>query len=114
AFADPSLLEKAISSRGMRRFTATTICDPEAFKKQLAQTVQTGWSETNQESMNGLAAQAVPVFGAEQHVVAALGLIFPRHAVTSAERTKQINALHSSARKISIRLGAQVYPYGKV
>src|SRR6476660_1953686 len=41
AFADPSLLEKAISSRGMRRFTATTICDPEAFKKQLAQTVQT-------------------------------------------------------------------------
>jgi DNA-binding IclR family transcriptional regulator len=114
AFADPSLLEKAISSRGMRRFTATTICDPEAFKKQLAQTVQTGWSETNQESMNGLAAQAVPVFGAEPHVVAALGLIFPRHAVTSAERTKQINALHSSARKISIRLGAQVYPYGKV
>jgi DNA-binding IclR family transcriptional regulator len=112
AFADPALLDDAIANRGMRRFTEMTICDPEAFKKQLARTVQTGWSDTNEESMSGLAAQAVPVFGAGQKLVAALGLIFPRRAVSSAQRTEQINALHISARKISVRLGA-VYPYGK-
>jgi DNA-binding IclR family transcriptional regulator len=113
AFAEPQLLDKAVARHGMRRFTKTTICDTELFKKQLAKTVQTGWAATDQESMNGPAAQAVPVFGAEQQVVAALGLIFPRHAVTTAARAKQIVALHDSARKISVRLGANVYPYGK-
>src|ERR1700678_154945 len=113
AFADPQLLDKAVARRGMRRFTKTTICDTELLKKQLAKTAQTGWAATDQESMNGPAAQAVPVFGAEQQVVAALGLIFPRHAVTATARAKQIVALHDSARKISVRLGANVYPYGK-
>jgi len=113
AFAPPKLLDDAIADQGMRRFTKKTICEPSVFKKQLAKTVQVGWSETDQETMNGLAAQAVPVFGAEQHVVAALGLIFPRHAVSPAARTKQIGALHESARRISLRLGVQVYPYGK-
>jgi hypothetical protein len=34
------------------------------------------------------------------------------HAVTEATRAKQIELLHNSARKISVRLGAQVYPFG--
>ena len=113
AFAEPQLLDKAVARRGMHRFTKTTICDPEVFKKELVRTAQTGWAATDQESMNGPAAQAVPVFGAGQQVVAALGLIFPRHTVTAAARAKQIIALHDSARKISVRLGANVYPYGK-
>ncbi len=113
AFSDPKLLDEAIASRGMPQFTKTTICDAATFKKQLAQAVQSGWSETNQETMDGPAAQAVPVFGDKQEIVAALGLIFPKHAVTAANRTRQINLLHTSARRISVRLGAQVYPYGK-
>lgn len=113
AFADPKLLDEAIAKRGMPRFTDTTICNAAKFKKQLAQVVASGWVETNQETKEGLAAQAVPIYGADQRVVAALGLIFPFHAVKEAARTKQIELLHNSARKISARLGAQVYPYGE-
>ncbi len=113
AFADPALLEEAFARHGMQRFTPTTICDLETYKKQLARTVQTGFAETNQETMNGLAAHAVPVFGPGQKVVAALGLIFPRHAVTAAQRPRHTAVLHDSARRISARLGARVYPYGK-
>jgi DNA-binding IclR family transcriptional regulator len=113
AFAESRLLNAAIAGRGMRRFTKSTICDATTLKKQFAEIVQTGWADTNQESMAGLAAQAVPVFGDKQEVVAALGLIFPRHAVKASARTRQISLLHKSARRISVRLGAQVYPYGK-
>jgi len=113
AFAEPHLLEEAIARHGMRRFTKTTICEPQKYKEQLERTVQNGWAETNQETMDGLAATAVPIFGAAQKIVAALGLIFPRHAVTRSQRTKNIGLLHDSARKVSARLGAQVYPYGK-
>jgi DNA-binding IclR family transcriptional regulator len=113
AFSEPLVLEQAIASRGMRRFTKTTICDPATFKKQLAHAVQTGWADTNQETMDGLTAQAVPVFGENQRVIGALGLIFPKHAVAAVTRARQIGLLHNSARRISVRLGAQVYPYGK-
>jgi DNA-binding IclR family transcriptional regulator len=113
AFAEPAALDKAISTHGMRRFTKATICDPDALKKQLAKAVKTGFAETDQETMEGLAAHAVPIFGAEQKVVAALGFIFARHAVTAPQRAKQIRILQDSARKISVRLGAQVYPYGQ-
>jgi DNA-binding IclR family transcriptional regulator len=113
AFSDTKLLNEAIAGRGMRRFTKTTICDLASFKKELAETVQTGWADTNQETMDGLAAQAVPIFGKKQEVVAALGFIFPKHTAMAATRAKQIALLHDSARRISVRLGAQVYPYGK-
>jgi DNA-binding IclR family transcriptional regulator len=114
AYAEPKLLEEAIVKRGMPRFTKTTICSAPKLKKQLAQVAVSGWVETNQETRDGLAAQAVPIYGADQQVVAALGLIFPLHAVNEPERTKQIDLLHNSARTISGRLGAQVYPYGEM
>jgi DNA-binding IclR family transcriptional regulator len=114
AFADPKLLDEAIAKHGMPRFTETTICTAAKFKKQLVQVASSGWVETNQETKAGLAAQGVPIFGADQQVVAALGLVFPLHAVKEAARTEQIELLHNSARKISVRLGAQVYPYGEL
>lgn len=113
AFSEPALLAEAVAKRGMPRFTETTICDPEVFKRQLVRAVKTGFAETDQETMIGLAAHAVPIIGSGQKVVAALGFIFARHAVKPAQRAKQIRWLQDSARKISARLGAQVYPYGQ-
>jgi DNA-binding IclR family transcriptional regulator len=113
AFSEAALLTEAIAKRGMPRFTRTTICDPDNLRRQLAKIVKTGFAETDQETMEGLAAHAVPIFASEQKIVAALGFIFARHAVKPAQRAKQLRALQDSARKISARLGAQVYPFGQ-
>jgi DNA-binding IclR family transcriptional regulator len=112
AFAGEALFRRAVSERGMPRLSPKTVCDPERFAKQLARVRRLGWSATSEETMAGLAALAVPVFGESQAIVAALGFIYPRHAVDETQCRTFVALLHDGARTISARLGAQVYPFG--
>jgi DNA-binding IclR family transcriptional regulator len=114
AFAEADLLERAVALRGLESFTATTICDAEQFSRQLVEVRNSGYSETFEETMVGLAAQAVPVVGADGGVIAALGLIFPSREVDRETSRRFLKAAQDGARAISLRMGAQVYPFAKV
>jgi DNA-binding IclR family transcriptional regulator len=97
----------------LRRFTKNTITDRRELAAQLAKVRRQGVAATNGETADGLAAQAVPIYGAGGVVVAALGLVYPIHVVTSKKRQSYTHTLHTAARQISSRLDAPVYPFGR-
>jgi DNA-binding IclR family transcriptional regulator len=114
AFAPRSLFEEALAKRGLPRLTPKTICKADTLDEQFVKLRRTGFSETSEETMAGLAALAVPVFGSDQEVLGALGLIYPLHTVESRDRRGLTDELHGAAREISGRMGAQLYPFGTV
>ena len=113
AFADEALLDRAIAEAGVKSLGPKTISDAEALKAQLRKVRKSGVAETREESMAGLSAQAVPVFGEKQEVVAALGFVYPIHLLTPSKRKNYREMLHAAARTLSGKLGAGVYPYGE-
>lgn len=95
------------------RYTRNTVTDRRELLAQLARVRRQGFAVTNGETADGLAAQAVPVFGAGGSVIGALGMVYPIHVVTAKMRRSYTHMLHSAARQISSRLGARVYPFGR-
>jgi DNA-binding IclR family transcriptional regulator len=113
AFADSALLERAIAEAGIKSLGPNTVADAQELKAQLQKVRKTGVAETREETMGGLAAQAVPVFGEGQEIVAALGFVYPVHLLTPSKRKTYREMLHTAARTLSAKLGAGVYPYGE-
>lgn len=92
--------------------TPDTVTDPALLKKQLRKIRETGVAISRGESTQGLAAVAVPVFDASGRTVAALGLIVPDHLYDDALGADMTRLLHEAARRLSVKLGASVYPFG--
>jgi DNA-binding IclR family transcriptional regulator len=57
--------------------TPSTITDPAALRRELASVLRNGWASTIDELEIGLTGVAVPVYGVDGHVVAALGVSGP-------------------------------------
>jgi DNA-binding IclR family transcriptional regulator len=103
AYADPAVQEEVVSSP-LRRFTANTITDVAQLRKTLAEVRRTGVAiAENQLPPVGALALAVPVRGASDEVVAALGVTVQQGSVKSQSL---IPVLAATARGISRALGA--------
>lgn len=63
-------LDAYLSQSPLERHTPNTICDPDAFRREMAAIRERGYSINNQEDTVGLLAVGVPVRGAEGAVVA--------------------------------------------
>jgi len=113
AFADDTLVDQAAKATGLPRLSPNTICDVKTLKIQFAKIRRTGVVETVEESMAGLGAQAVPILGEGQHCIAALGFVYPLHAVPPTKRKEFRRTLHNAARSLSSKMGARVYPFGE-
>lgn len=113
AFAGERLVDRAAREKGLRRLTPNTICDVRALKAQFAKVRKSGVAETSEETMPGLAAQAVPVLGERQACIAALGFVYPLHAVPPNKRKLNRSKLQKAALALSSKMGALVYPYGE-
>lgn len=109
----PGELPVRLPERELQRFTKNTLTDRRELAAQLAKVRRQGFSTTNGETADGLAAQAVPIYGPGGVAVAALGLVYPLHVVTPKKRQSYTHTLHTAARQISSRLGAPVYPFGR-
>ncbi len=112
AFLADAEIERMIVTKGLARFTPSTISDAQVLKTQLAQIRRRGLSITHSEGTPGLGAQAVPVFGDNQTVIGALGLVYPDHLVSAKSERQMIVKLQDGARALSHRMGARVYPFG--
>ncbi len=112
AYESPERLEAILERKGLPRITPRTICDRQKFRAVLRKVRETGVAISRGESVPGLGALAVPVFGRQGAVVAALGLVFPDHLVGSGHEGPFVDLLHAAARRLSARTGAEVYPYG--
>jgi len=61
----------------LERLTPNTICDPDAFRREMALIRERGYSINNQEDIEGLLGVAVPVRDVEGAVIAGLSLHGP-------------------------------------
>jgi IclR family acetate operon transcriptional repressor len=92
--------------------TSDTVTDPGKLKAQVAEIRRTGVAVSRGESARGLAAAAVPVFDRTDRTAAAIGLIVPDHLFETTRTGELAVLLHDAARRLSVKLGASVYPYG--
>lgn len=61
----------------LERLTPNTVTDPAALRRELAAVLRNGWASTIDELELGLTGVAVPVYGVDGQVVAALGVSGP-------------------------------------
>ncbi|MGY1706917.1 IclR family transcriptional regulator [Geodermatophilus sp. SYSU D00697] len=104
AFAGPQVQEQVLSGP-LRRFTPQTIVDPAALRRTLAEVRRTGVAvaENQLTAESPALAVAVPVRGAGDEVVAALGVTV---AAGTAQPQTLVPVLNATARGISRALGA--------
>lgn len=112
AFLDEAQREEMLAEMEMPQLTPNTITDKNELRRQLAEIAKTGYASSRGESTAGLGATSVPVFEAQNEVIAMLSLAYPEHVVDRREEPKLAAALHDAARTLSHRMGSGAYPFG--
>lgn len=95
-----------VHSRPLTELTGCTITEPELLNAELEQVRFNGIALENEEAVIGESSLAVPVFGENSMIVAALSLVVPANQWPVDE--KIVQDLRDAARTISKELGAQV------
>jgi DNA-binding IclR family transcriptional regulator len=101
AFAPDEVLATVLGS--LTRITAYTITQPALLLEQLRRVRADGYATTGDEMSLGASSVAVPVRGAGNEVVAALGIVVPD---LRRERPRLVSALQVAARGITRTLAS--------
>ena len=88
----------------LTRITPYTITQPGRLREQLRRVHRDGYAQTVEEMSLGACSVAVPVFGPDGGVVAALGLVV---ADLKRDRPRLVAALHVAARGIARSLASE-------
>ncbi|MBN9426743.1 MAG: IclR family transcriptional regulator [Burkholderiales bacterium] len=112
AHGEPELIETLLRTRGLPRITPNTITNEQQFRATLLRVKAAGFATSRSETHVGTGALAVPVYGRDSRAIATLGLICPEHLLTAAEENRLVPMLHRAARELSLRMGAEIYPFG--
>lgn len=110
AFAEESVRAEMLR-KSPARFTPHTIVELAELRKRLRQIREQGYAVSVAERSIGVGAIAVPVFGARDNFVAALGIAYPSNLVPEDRFVYYAALLQSRARTLSLRLGASNYPF---
>lgn len=102
AHATPEVQDRVLS-RPLKRFTPKTVTDPEEMRRTLADVRTRGYSVVDESITAGAIAIAVPVRGAGERVVAAVGVTIKRG---SCPPQSVLPALSMTARAISRGMGS--------
>jgi DNA-binding IclR family transcriptional regulator len=111
AYAGERKLARMISEFGLPRLTQHTITDSQVLRDHLARVRAQGFSASLGERTPGIGGLQVPVFGAESTFLAALGIAYPLKLVNVPEFPYYVGILHAAAQVLSLRLGADSYPF---
>ena len=101
AYLDRATQEKIIEDIGLRRFSSTTITDCKQLLAELAQIRKQGYALSDGEVIPGTFGIGAPVMSCTNAVIAALSLSAPTHRTKKPQQHRMIDALVSTARKIS-------------
>jgi len=104
AFA-PAGVRAAVLGAPRDRFTAATITDEAALKRELEQIRALGWGRTAEEYEVGLNAVAAPVRGVDSSVIAALSLSGPAYRLSPAAFPAVARRVVAAADEVSARMG---------
>jgi DNA-binding IclR family transcriptional regulator len=76
AFSGEKYIEKYISERVLKKYTDSTVTDPDELRKELQVIRERGYSLDREEYGKGIVCMAVPVFDHTQSVVGTVGCSF--------------------------------------
>ncbi|MEP9347724.1 IclR family transcriptional regulator [Xanthobacter sp. KR7-225] len=96
----PDALAQLLAAMPLRRFTATTICEPAALLAELQRVRKRGWASSNAEFTPGVVGCAVPIVDARGRMIAGLGLSAPAANVAFSTLRQYVPAMQEAARQI--------------
>ncbi|MGF9660784.1 IclR family transcriptional regulator [Arthrobacter crystallopoietes] len=91
-----------VTATGLRAYTPSTITDPARLRADLAECRRAGFAVVREETSPDAHSVAVPVFGPEGNVMAALSVVF---AAGTANLNAIVPALVAAGRGVSRRMG---------
>lgn len=104
AYAPPDLRSRVLT-RPLRRYTATTITDPEALARVLEDVRRRGYAVDDQEFEEGIRCVAAPVRDYTGRVVAALSVSAPAGRLPRARFATLAQQVIAAANQVSRALG---------
>lgn len=101
----PEAEREAILARPLTRYTAKTITDPEALRREARQFVEQGYTFDDEEFEVGVRAVAAPIRDASSQVVAVISMPGPVARITQERIPEIAREMMGTAEAISRRLG---------
>lgn len=109
AYLPPQQLDEFFAGGPLRRLTSRTIVDEQLLRQALDQVRARGWAFADQETEDGVRTVAVPLFGRNLRVEAAMNVSGHAARVPMKElRGRYLSVLGEAAAEISRALGAEV------
>ncbi|HKZ84154.1 MAG TPA: IclR family transcriptional regulator [Anaerolineae bacterium] len=106
AWMDEASVDSLLVSPGLRKFTATSITDPSAYKASLASVRRQGYAvDDTEEYLEGVWAASAPIRDASR-VVAAMTVVGFAGRIGAARKKAALRTLVQTTRRISQMLGA--------
>lgn len=104
AYQSENVIASIVDTAELRAYTEKTITDPEQFRQELATIRQHGYAIDNGEQEEGVRCLAVPVYGTDGKVVAAISISGPSSRLDSS----RIPALVPQLKRISSALTSEL------
>lgn len=105
AFMDPQERSRRLKGVRLRRYTRASITSMAVLLQEVEKVRQQEYAVSDEESIVGLRAVAVPVWNREGKVAAAMGLSFPTPYFPPAKTAEMVTELHRGAERVSMVLG---------
>ena len=104
AFLDPAAIERYL--RGpLEKLAPETVTDPARLRRALEETRERGYTTSHQETVVGVAAASVPLFGQDGHVVGSISVSGPEARLASDLELRIVPLLIEAGRALSRKLG---------
>lgn len=100
-------LDEFLREASLTRHTARTVTDPARLRRIIAKTAKNGWTLVDQELELGMRSIAVPIWGVNRRLIAALNISTHVARMTADQMVEQLlPVLLDASRRISAAMGA--------
>lgn len=106
AFQPERVVKAILRDQGLPKLTAKTITDPDLFMAELERTRERGYSVNDEEREEGVRSVAMPIFGSDEQVVAAIAVIGPAFRFENSRILTLLEPLRSVTAELSEHMGA--------
>jgi IclR family KDG regulon transcriptional repressor len=104
-YAPEEIKQRVLKKHLLRRFTPTTITDPNLFEKEFEKIRRNGYAFSRGERDPDAGALAAPIFNQEKIVCAAMVITGPINRFSPENHSKYLSPLLSCAKKLSLAIG---------
>jgi DNA-binding IclR family transcriptional regulator len=112
AFSDAATIDRILKEPRMSELPTQRRWNTREIRRDIGQLKDIGYAVSRGDRVPGIGGIAVPVFGAEQRLIASLSVSYPLTIVEGESEPYYATILFEAARTLSQRLGAHSYPFG--